>query len=720
MRRPFSTKEAKNLIDEHNRLMGRAKYALVYAKQYPEQVVNVARQMAMESIMYRLSAISVDEINRDKKGIRVKTLKDNGIYTIADVINANHYQLAAINGISDEMASQIKSIADDITLQLSDEGKIKLNMDNRTRLADNLVVAVYKYMQSMPLIQKVNNISTSMNQTVDNAIKNVLPAIGVLKWLFLSGEKKQKATEAYQFLKKLMTTEYAYMLNNSLCAVEALRGVEPNEAWEEFGKNPIGFLNVLEKLVPQYVGNSEEKQEQLLSDEVVKDINECAQYDLNGLNCQLRRYQEWGVKYILHQKRVLLGDEMGLGKTIQALASMVALKNAGHTHFFVICPASVIVNWCREISKHSDLSAVKIHGKDREEAFAKWIDEGGVAVTNYETTEHIVFPQNLNIGMIVVDEAHYIKNPTAQRTVNVTRLCRQSERLLFMTGTALENRVEEMIALIEKLRPDVSSQIKEVAVISASLRFRQLIAPVYLRRKREDVLTELPDLIELEEWCDMSEAEEQAYNSAVLLRNYAEVRQLSWNVPCVGQSVKAQRLLEIVEDAEEEGRKVLVFSFFLDTLSKVQELLKDRCLTPIQGKVSAEERQLIIDEFNAAPAGTVMAAQIIAGGMGLNIQAASVVVICEPQLKPSIENQAISRAYRMGQTRNVIVHRLLCENTVEERIMQILKEKQIVFDAFADEAVAADEEYQIDDKTFGTIINQEIVRITQENDMERQ
>ena len=137
-------------------------------------------------------------------------------------------------------------------------------------------------------------------------------------------------------------------------------------------------------------------------------------------------------------------------------------------------------------------------------------------------------------------------------------------------------------------------------------------------------------------------------------------------------------------------------------------------MAPINGSVTPQKRQEIIDEFDDAPAGTILAAQIQSGGTGLNIQSASVVVICEPQFKPSIENQAISRAYRMGQTRNVLVYRLLCENTVDEKITDLLKRKQEVFDAFADKSVAAEKSVELDDKTFGNIIKEEIDRINAE------
>ena len=126
--------------------------------------------------------------------------------------------------------------------------------------------------------------------------------------------------------------------------------------------------------------------------------------------------------------------------------------------------------------------------------------------------------------------------------------------------------------------------------------------------------------------------------------------------------------------------------------------------------MTPNRRQEIIDDFDNAPAGKVLISQIIAGGTGLNIQSASVVIFCEPQLKPSIENQAIARAYRMGQARNVLVYRLLCENTIDERITEMLAEKQAIFNAFADKSVAGDN-VEVDVKSLGNIIKEEIDRI---------
>ena len=223
----------------------------------------------------------------------------------------------------------------------------------------------------------------------------------------------------------------------------------------------------------------------------------------DGLLCDLRRYQEWGVKYILHQGKVLLGDEMGLGKTVQAIATMVSLKNTGATHFVVLCPASVIINWCREIQKFSKLRVIKVHGSGRNAALQEWIRSGGVAVTTYETTSYFDLPDSFRYTLLIVDEAHYIKNPEARRSMNTKRLSSHADRLLFMTGTALENKVEEMTNLIDILQPRIAREVKGMEMLSSAPQFREKVAPVYYRRKREDVLTELPELLENEEWCSL-------------------------------------------------------------------------------------------------------------------------------------------------------------------------------------------------------------------------
>ena len=432
-----------------------------------------------------------------------------------------------------------------------------------------------------------------------------------------------------------------------------------------------------------------------------------------GLKAELRNYQEWGVKYILHQEKVLLGDEMGLGKTVQAIAAMVSLSNTGETHFIVVCPAAVLINWIKEVEKFSTLKTYKVHGKDGEDAWVNWRRYGGVAVTTYETTARLVLDDKADVGLMVVDEAHYIKNKETRRSVNVRELAARAERLLFMTGTALENRVDEMVSLIEALNPDLAKEIQNMSSMRHAPEFKRKVATCYLRRKREQVAGELPDLIEKEDWIQLNEVEKAIYTETLLAHNIADVRRVSWNVPDITASGKAQRLLEIVEMAKDEDRKVIVFTFFKTIAESVAAILGEKCVGIIDGSTSPESRQKSVDALNAAPGGSVLVAQIVAGGTGLNIQAASVVILCEPQYKPSLENQAISRAYRMGQSRSVLVHRLLADDTFDERLLEIVKSKQKIFDAFADESAAA-EKMDVDEAALSDLIQEEINRINSE------
>ena len=574
------------------------------------------------------------------------------------------------------------------------------------------MLALLQYHCSLAVSDDCSKLLSSSLQQITCAEEDLKVGLNGIRWFFSAKAKKEKAIEAFNLLTSLKDNEYGRNVGTQLDVADKIERTQGSDAWQDFSNNSVRYFNDLEDINPGVLGNDDSVYG--LPEDLAREIQEECFFP-DGLLCELRRYQEWGVKYILHQERVLLGDEMGLGKTVQAIATMVSLRNTGGTHFIVVCPASVITNWCREIRKMSLLSVTKVHGAGRKAALESWIKTGGVAVTTYETVAYCKLPDDFKFKLLVVDEAHYIKNPGARRSINVKNLSVYAERLLFMTGTALENKVDEMISLIRILQPEIASKVQGMVFMASAPQFREAVSPVYYRRKREDVLTELPELIESREWCTLTRNEETFYEQAVLSKNYAEARRVSWNVDDLKDSSKAARLLELIDEAKSDGRKVIVFSFFRDTLRKVSMLLGDLCMNPINGSVTPQRRQEIIDEFDKAPAGTVLVAQIQAGGTGLNIQSASVVILCEPQFKPSIENQAISRAYRMGQTRNVLVYRLLCENTVDEKIMSTLESKQAIFDAFADKSMAAMASCDLDERTFGNIIEEEIDRINAKN-----
>ena len=708
MAKKLSSKEVKDLINKYKSISESLNNIISLNNTLKLNIKNSADSFAMQEILSVLRGIPVDGLSKYKKGLRTKPLTDHYYTSIADIYASPIFNLATIKGISQDNAYTIKRIVHDIVDKTRKETKIKLSFDNKNRESTKLVQAVSIYKNTLPFVQNAQSVINEYSDKIKSLLQDLKSSTNVLKWLFTSKLNKNKAIEAYNALNELLTSDYYNQIQIILTSIHKVSETSESTAWEDFSKNNVRFYNILEETNPGLLGTDDAVYG--LPEDLAREIqDEC--FFPDGLKCTLRRYQEWGVRYILHQEKVLLGDEMGLGKTIQAIATMVSLKNTGATHFIVLCPASVVTNWCREIVKHSLLRVTKIHGSEKLNALQAWKKTGGVAVTTYETISCFKFNEDFKFSLLIVDEAHYLKNPQAKRTINTKNLLSHANRLLFMTGTALENNVDEMITLIDMLQPHIANEIRQIAFMSTAPQFRLKIAPVYYRRKRDEVLTELPELIESKEWCSMTKEEENIYETAILKRHFADARRVSWNIGNLENSSKANRLREIVEEAESENRKIIVFSFFLDTLHKITQFLGKRCLNPIYGAISPQRRQEIIDEFDNAPAGSVLVSQIQSGGTGLNIQSASIVIICEPQFKPSIENQAISRAYRMGQARNVLVYRLLCEDSIDERITEILEQKQAIFNAFADKSVSAQQNLEIDDKSFGDIITEEINRI---------
>lgn len=448
------------------------------------------------------------------------------------------------------------------------------------------------------------------------------------------------------------------------------------DPWEDFLARPADYFAMLSEL--GFLTEDEDAAHGDLPEEIVKAVRDQA---LSGehLTASLRGYQSFAARFALVQRKVIIGDEMGLGKSVEALAVLAHLRSRGETHFLVICPAAVVTNWIREVGHKSKLQAHRVHGPERDRAARDWVRDGGVAVTTYETLAwwESALPEVRDLACAVVDEAHYIKNPQAQRTIRTNNLIARCDRAILLTGTPLENRVDEFRNLASYVRPDLVVDATDLSPRT----FRRQIAPAYLRRNQEDVLTELPELIEVEEWLPMSAADAARYRAAVERSNFMEMRQAAMLQG--RRSEKMQRLVEIVREAEANERRVIVFSYFRDVLGLVARSLPGRVFGPLTGSVPASQRQQMVDDFSSAEHGAVLVSQIMAGGVGLNIQSASVVVICEPQLKPTTEAQAIARAHRMGQVQSVQVHRLLSEDSVDQRIVELLAGKKRLFDDFA-------------------------------------
>ena len=646
-----------------------------------------------------LKSVEVSQLKTIIPELRTGVLENAGYNTVADVLKVSEWKLANIKGISEDNARDIMKAAQTLKERSLTNFSLRINSSKMSEKEKDLIRHVQKIKHYEPILAEYKKISFVKPQQLSQNIN-------AKDWYYQTYQNKMAIVNRFEENRKTLKDN-----DEEISRLIKKLKIVPSTPSDYFKNNSTTIYSTLEELVPGLF-KAEDELYGLPEDLARRIQEECIFPD--GLLVNLRNYQTWGVKYILHQKNVLLGDEMGLGKTIQAIAAMVSLKNIGATHFLVICPAAVLYNWYNEILKHSRLMAYIVHGNYYKNNFKQWTKNGGVAITTYEGLSKFKLPEDFRMTLMVVDEAHYVKNSSAKRTKNVINIGKHCDRKLYMTGTALENNVDEMIALIRQLNEKVANKLEPYKALVASEQFRHQVIEVYYRRKVKDVQKELPDLIQKDILVNLENEEYTKYREDVLSRSFAEIRKNSWNVE-LDKSSKTQALKLIVEQVKSENKKMIIFSFFLDTIKKIQEYFKDDCTNLINGSVAPQERQRIIDEF-AKNDKTILIAQINAGGTGLNIQSASTVVICEPQFKPSVENQAIKRAHRMGQTETVFVYRLLASNSIDMKMKEVLKQKQEIFNAFADRSVAADatNQNEISTKGFAQIVEEEIERIKNE------
>ena len=480
-------------------------------------------------------------------------------------------------------------------------------------------------------------------------------------------------------------------LSKSLLEKAASHTSRPDESLLRYRHNNAAFIATLERLQHQLdavVSTSVRGTHGGLPAGIAMDV-ENTRLLTGPLTASLRRYQTFGARYLVLQERSLLGDDMGLGKTVQVLAAMCHLHALGARHFLVVAPNSVLVNWAREVAKHTEMLPFLLHGPDRDDRLQQWRAAGGVAVTTYGTLPKLMDDID-KLDYFAVDEAHMAKNPEAARSKAVAHIANQSQFVTLMTGTALENRLSELQYLVQIVQPQLMLELNTI-IEHPSGRVDpddvvRALAPVYLRRTQKDVLTELPERVEVEEWVDLHEVDRGAYNMA---KTDLMSLRVAINVgDGTRTSAKYQRLKEILDEHADAGRKAVVFSYFRQTIDDVCAIAGGA--PRITGDTSGAERQRIIDEFSSSPTARVLVSQIEAGGLGINLQAAQVVILMEAQFKPSIEWQAIARVHRMGQSRSVMVHRLLARDTIEERLVQLIEEKNQIFKDFAHDSSVRD------------------------------
>jgi superfamily II DNA or RNA helicase len=694
-----------------------AKLVAIVAAAREEVVAayDVVRERQVWAAIQKMSIEAIKDIADGRA--RLDELPVHGFFSVADVLGAGTDRLTRVPGVGAGTAAKIIAAAERIHQAARDSHRFRIELDptdaQTTRLLQAL--AVWAAVRHAGATRTPEAEQFAEDLATDRPLA-APAAAGRLRRVFVPRRERATAHAAAARIRQRLQHAHSSGLLRAARDISNVTVPSPEQVWRDFERRSVEYYGLLGQAVRL---GGDTAAEGFLPADIVERIN-AQPLDTSRLSpdLRLRGYQSFGARFILAQRRVILGDEMGLGKTVQAIAVMGhlasdatingttdAATNPTTSHdavdgsgeggpdstsqFLVVCPASVLINWTREIARHSSLPVVALHGNGRRRAEAAWRRHGGVAVTTFGTLSALLHTPTYPT-LLVVDEAHYVKNPNAKRSQAVSQVAADSDRVLFLTGTPIENRVSEFRSLVAYLRPEIADRMGAEHTVLGANAFRTAAAPVYLRRNQEEVLTELPDLVQVDEWEEFGTEDGAAYQRAVEEGNFMAMRRAAFAVSHPRGSAKLTRLLEIAKEAMANRRKVVVFSYFRDVLGVVAEALGPLARGPITGSTSTVERQQLVDSFTNADKPSVLLCQIEAGGVGLNIQAASVVILCEPQVKPSTEAQAVARAHRMGQVRSVQMHRLLIADSVDQRMLELLGTKTALFNAYARQSAIAE------------------------------
>jgi SNF2 family DNA or RNA helicase len=467
------------------------------------------------------------------------------------------------------------------------------------------------------------------------------------------------------------------------------------------------------------------KREKLLNFEQIKSVNTPPR-----IHAELRDYQKEGLNWLSFLNEYgwggILADDMGLGKTLQILALL--LKNETKEPSLIVLPTSLIFNWESEIAKFCpDLNYFTHYGKTRAKSISEFEDYE-VVITSYGlmTNDIKLFSQK-KFNYVILDESQAIKNPTSQRFKAVMLL--KGKNKIAMTGTPIENNTFDLFAQMSFANPGFLGSansfkenfskpidINKDDYVASEL--AKLISPFILRRTKEQVAKELPEKTEDYIFCEMDKEQRAIYDAyknkiredllsrlekdgagksqMMILQGLTKLRQICDSPELLNDeqsygndSIKIKKLLEHIEE-KTANHKILVFSQFTGMLKLIEQSLKKDQVTYeyLDGSRTSKQRQESVKNFQDNDDCRVFLISIKAGGTGLNLTEADYVYIVDPWWNPAVENQAIDRCYRIGQTKKVIAYRMICKDTIEEKIMKLQESKKKI----ASDIISVDDE----------------------------
>ncbi|MEO8111073.1 MAG: SNF2-related protein [Ginsengibacter sp.] len=460
----------------------------------------------------------------------------------------------------------------------------------------------------------------------------------------------------------------------------------------------------------------EEKKQKLQAIESIKPLPVSKK-----IKAKLRPYQQAGFNWLQVLDELCWGgclaDDMGLGKTLQAICFLQYLKEKyKKATNLVVCPTSLIYNWESELQKFAPSLKYHIYYGSNRSFSDEHLENYDIIITSYGTMRiDIKELQQHTFNHIILDESQHIKNPDAQVT-KATQLLKARNRII-LSGTPVQNNTFDLFAQMHFLNPgflgnkeffktEFATPIDKNGSGETAAQLRKLIFPFMLRRTKEQVAPDLPDKTETVLWCEMDKAQRAVYDeyknyyrhrlmnkieeegmgnaSMYILEGLMRLRQICDSPVLVKdeevtttESIKMDELLrEVLENTG--GHKLIVFSQFTEMLALVREAFSKNKITHLylDGSTPATKRKDLVAQFQTDPNIKAFLISLKAGGVGLNLTAADYVYLIDPWWNPAVEDQAIDRTHRIGQTNKVFAYKMICKDTVEEKILQMQQKKK--------------------------------------------
>ena len=568
--------------------------------------------------------------------------------------------------------------------------KVKIHLENKIKNARNIDVHIG--------IKKVENNFLNVSFDIEG----------------IKAEDVEIVMEGIKNEQKYITLSSGELVKIANKSIEELVGIVDSISNLKVGENKISKIKAL-----QLAQISKNIQEDLVKIDEFKDlfhkIKNREEIEPNNIKVNLFPYQKLGFNWLKNMYDIgfggILADDMGLGKTLQTISLLneIYQENRNFTALIIV-PSSLLYNWKEEIIKFTGITPVLVEGTAAQRR--KIISKGskGFLITTYQALRNDIEEyKNREFDVVVLDEAQNIKTTTSQIKKAVMKI--NSKVNFALTGTPVENNILELWSIFDFVIPGYLDNLtkfkktyKEAIVNPNSSKInnlREIIAPFLLRRTKKEVLTELPDKIESNMVVTLSTEQKQLYMSYIkqaksemkkfnendnnrmkILAILTKLRQIC-NSPTLfkedykGEVAKLEVLRDILPDITENGHRLLIFSQFVGTLKEIEKELADMGIEYfyIDGNVKSKERVDICNKFNAGERQVVLIS-LKAGGTGLNLVGADVVIHYDPWWNIAVENQASDRAYRIGQKKSVQVIKLVTEGTIEEKIIKIQESKR--------------------------------------------